>query len=429
VEAEADLVCAKYFKKGEEKNMARPEVALQPEAVDVRPVLQRNITNLWSRVEEQRDQLYDKFQKACVAENINPMLIKSGPFQFPASVTFEAWVPRGDARVTERASATVTIDPRPFHKYPFEYNLTWTRQGRTVSRPRSLPLSDRQVTDLLSHLLGKGPKPKLERFRQVNWQIWRPKNKVGGLQRDWLGIALAFCLLVGFLTLAIGIGFVLFGVAIVLGIMIRRRRPVVRNEGKPLGEPRILTRVDSWQTVLFDLGDDQPIIRERFLQALQGALADPARHHVERVWYWGLDGKEEREQFVLTTGRCVVFSQIYRYGKDLYIGWDGHLNRGQWTEERLAVGIDPGTGLPVIVNRLVPATQPNSEYDLMDLNCLMEWTHAQVVKLIKTLIAERKIDQEIDFSIQRAERKNVLGTPESSAGVGTRIRKAFKRVA
>jgi hypothetical protein len=149
------------------------------------------------------------------------------------------------------------------------------------------------------------------------------------------------------------------------------------------------------------------------------------------VWYWGLDGKEEREQLVLVAGRGIVFCQIYEYGRDLYVGWDGHLNRGQWVEQTVASGIDKATGNPVGISRVVPGMQPTTEYDLADLSCLMEWTHAQVVKMLKQLIAEKRIDQEIDFSIQRAERQQVVASGGAAAegGVGTRIRKAFQRTA
>ena len=149
------------------------------------------------------------------------------------------------------------------------------------------------------------------------------------------------------------------------------------------------------------------------------------------MWYWGLDGKEEREQWVLTTNRAIVFCQIYRYGEDLYVGWDGHLNRGQWVEQSVGSGIDRASGDPLTIMRVVPGTQPTSEYDLSDLSCLMEWTHAQLVKLLKQLLDEKKIDQEIDFKIQRAGRGAVVRGGEASAEGGAvgKIRKAFQRTA
>jgi hypothetical protein len=232
------------------------------------------------------------------------------------------------------------------------------------------------------------------------------KNKSEGLRRDALATWMSILIAVGFFTLALGVGLVLWGIAAFMYFRMRKRRWIVRNDGKPDGEPRALIRVDSWQTVLFDLGSERAMVRERFVRALQAGLN--RQFHSERVWYWGLDGKEEREQLVLTAGRGIVFCQIYEYGRDLYVGWDGHLNRGQWVEQTVASGIDRTTGNPVGISRVVPGTQPVTEYDLADLSCLMEWTHAQIVKMLKQLIAEKRIDQEIDFSIQRADGQHVI---------------------
>ena len=100
------------------------------------------------------------------------------------------------------------------------------------------------------------------------------------------------------------------------------------------------------------------------------------------------------------------------------------------TEQTVASGIDKASGDPVGISRVVPGTQPLTEYDLADLSCLMEWTHAQVVKLLKQLTAEKKIDQEIDFSIQRAERQKVVASGAApEGGVASKVRKAFQRTA
>ena len=86
------------------------------------------------------------------------------------------------------------------------------------------------------------------------------------------------------------------------------------------------------------------MIRQRIVNALGtsamlGDVGENRKFRAERIWYWGLDGKEERDQFVVTVGRGIVFCQVYGYGEDVYIGWDGHLNRGQWVEEVVASGI------------------------------------------------------------------------------------------
>ena len=63
------------------------------------------------------------------------------------------------------------------------------------------------------------------------------------------------------------------------------------------------------------------------------------------------------------------------------------------------------------MNSLTSGSHANSEYDLVDANTLIEWTHFQIVQVLKHFMALRNIDQEIDFKIQRGQRQ---GMAESS---------------
>jgi hypothetical protein len=401
---------------------------------DARPIIPRNQSNLWTKAERIRDQLYEQFSEGCRRVGLDPLLLKSGPSVFPAWVKFEAWQPQNDRGATERSSVLVVIHPRPYHRFEFEAEVAYTAHGKTRRVARVMPMTEGEVYSLLAHVVHRNAKPRFRRFREAPFQLWRTRNKLEGLRQDLPATLRLFCVVAGLITLGfLPIAVSFWAIAAWLTYLMRRREPFVRNEGKPDTEPRSLVRVDSWQTVLSNLGSDETMVRERFARSLHASLARTGRHHMERVWYWGLDGKEERDQFVLTAGRGIVFCQIYRHGRDLYVGWDGHLNRGQWVEETVASGIDAGTGQPVSVTRVVPGTQPTSEYDLIDLSCLMESIHAQIVRLLKDLIEERKIDQEIDFKIQRAERREVVASGaaavEAGAGLATRMRKAFARTA
>jgi hypothetical protein len=51
---------------------------------------------------------------------------------------------------------------------------------------------------------------------------------------------------------------------------------------------------------------------------------------------------------------------------------------------------------------------PSRRTDLIDLNSLTEWAHARIVQVLKQVMAERKLDQEIDFKIVRGERQSLL---------------------
>jgi hypothetical protein len=211
------------------------------------------------------------------------------------------------------------------------------------------------------------------------------------------------------MTAFIGLVLIVVGVA---GLWTVYRSPkLVRNDGKPLAEPRALSYLDAWQTVIFDAGADATRIRDRVMALFAEAGRQRFACAIERIWHWGLDGKIEREQIVLRHGRGLVFCQIHAYGSDLYVGWDAHLNLGTWREKRIAAGIDKESGQRIHLMCVEPATQRPGEYDLVDLNCLLESTHAQLTKVLKHYVKEREIDQEIDFTIIRGDRKGATDQP------------------
>lgn len=202
-----------------------------------------------------------------------------------------------------------------------------------------------------------------------------------------------------------GVLFLLIGGVGLVGFF--RAPRFIRSAGKPMAEPRVLYYLDSWPTVVFGAGGDADEIRRRVMALFSGAHQQRFACAVEKIWHWGLDGKTEREQIVLRYGRALVFCQVYSYGSDLYVGWDAQMNLGTWMEKKLASGIDRETGKRVRLMTVEHAVQPTTEYDLIDLNCLAEWTHAQITQVLKHYLKERAIDQEIDFSIIRGERKGL----------------------
>ncbi len=216
-----------------------------------------------------------------------------------------------------------------------------------------------------------------------------------------------------------------FAVIIAASVVYSRQRVAVRSAGKSDKEPRTLILYDSWQVVVFGAGASRETLRDRFLNVLQGAPISGLSFAIERLQYLGLDRLEERDQIVLTAGRGIVYCQIYQFGADLYIGWQSFLNRGKWVEQKLERGIDRDSNQRVELRTVVPGTQAPSEYDWMDLNCLMEWTHAEITSLTRQLLKELQIDQEIDFKIVRSERR--LET--EAAGQPEKRRDIFRRTA
>jgi hypothetical protein len=318
-------------------------------------------------------------------------------------VKFEAWVPQSDSSLTERVEAVVSIEPKPYHRYELEYHLDIDNRGQKKSFKGLREFTPADAESLVDHLLHSRPRPlyRLKQVRQQSWQLWKPKNDV---------VALAFD---SYKLLPWGLFFLGFWPGAALAWWWGERRPrSVRSSGKPAAEPRHMRRADSWQTVIRGVGNDLDTVRARILTAFAEPPIDNFRSRTERLWHWSLDGIEERDQIVLTAGRGILFVHAYSYGKDLFLGWDGHLNVGQWVPKRLQRGIDRNAGTLVDIETVVPGTQPVGEYDVIDLICLMEWTHAQIVGIVEAFVEERKIDQEIDFEILRESRQNLTRAEE-----------------
>ena len=161
-----------------------------------------------------------------------------------------------------------------------------------------------------------------------------------------------------------------------------------------------------------DLGRSWQDVCDRLFKRLGEGSNWNIQSRVENISYLTPDGKQERQQIVLSQGRGAVFCQIYPYGDDLYIGWDAYLNYGQWVERAFARGYDSALAAPIVVNTVSPAVVRVTEYDLIDVNRLIEWVHSRVVQVVKQVMAEHKLNQEIDFKISRGERQSLLRDQE-----------------
>ncbi|MDQ6827492.1 MAG: hypothetical protein M3081_01335 [Gemmatimonadota bacterium] len=394
--------------------------------VQAQPALLRRADSIWARAERARDELYGAVQRACAAEGFDALVIQSPPYLQPTWVKFECWVPREDRLITERGAAIITIVPKEFHEFEFEYQLELTDRGQPAKLfPPLRQFDAAHAAQLVRYMLRRAPMPSFDalELRRVPWQVWKPVNRVTALRIDWSERIALMAIVVGFFLITYrGFGLLLVvggGVAIAL---LKRRGVVVRSSGKPETEPRNLHRVDSWQTVISGLGADSELLLVRFMEVLKHPPTDGFASRVERVWSFGLDGKIEREQIVITLGRGILFCQIQPYDKELYIGWDAHLNSGQWVERTLQKGVDTQTERLTAVNTVVPGWQQLSQFDVTDLSTLIEWTHAKLVQLIKRLMEERKIDQEVDFHILRGERQGLTKDepPEDAGASGVR---------
>ncbi len=415
--------------------------------VDVRPLINRNKDNVTDKVEGVRDRIYNYFRQACLAENVDGVILKSYPFSVPVWVEFQCWVRRsGEQHLTDRSTARLTILPREFHHYDHEINLE-IKEGDKTRLYRSIVELDLANVKALVHYMLRRTNFKVFGFKRVrarSWELWLPRNQVTYLGKDWLGRSTPFLYVIGILLLlafpfvwpvlwmigmdVIGmppdflrlIGTLVFlavpslATVVLLGavgltVYTKFRRTYFLSPGKPVHEPRVLLRMDSWQALVRDIGRESVKVKAAVKKELAIGLSEGVQLSDERIWYAGVDGPEERDQIVVTFRRGIGFIHVYSYGKDLYVGWDAHVNAGAWKEKPISDGLEPQTRQYCRVNTIESDWHVPNEYDLTDTNCLIEWIHAAVTKVTERILAEYKIDQEIDFQILRAERKDVVG--------------------
>jgi hypothetical protein len=397
-------------------NPPRPMAA---DLISAMPFLPRDVDSIWVRAATLRDEFYVAVESACRELKIAALVNKSVDFVYPSWVSIEAWLPTDAPSAAHRQFCTFYIEPVPYARFEFVVTIKHTQSGKEKTYGPGIPPSADQVGQWMRYILNKGPKPDMTLLRgeKKPWQLWRPKNTIERLGRDGLRTGGLAALIGGLVLLGplAPVGFLAIIGGCVCLIISHRRQRVVVNAGRPLAEPRNLRLVDNWQTVGNGLGHQWQDVRERLFKRLGEGLEFEIKSRLENIWYLTADGKQERQQLVLTQGRGVVFCHIYPYGDDLYIGWEAYVNYGQWNERAVAVGFDKTLHAPAVINTVIPGVARVTEYDLIDLNSLTEWTHSRVVQVVKQIMAERRLDQEIDFKIVRGQRQSLVNNQEQPA--------------
>jgi hypothetical protein len=239
-------------------------------------------------------------------------------------------------------------------------------------------------------------------------------------RRDVLGlVALAVMFLLSLFLLNPVYNIVVFvGLAVLVWILNAYRHKLIWSSGKPEAEPRILLRMDSWQALLIGLGPERDAVHDAVVAELKQNADASWSIADERIWYWGVDGKEERQQTVVSFRSALAFVHFNAYGDDLYVAWDAHINRGTWTEKPVGRGTSAETGALCEVHTIAPAHRTVvSEYDVSDANCVLERVHAVITRVLRRKLAEHRLDQEIDFTIVRERRAGLTGgEPEERRG-------------
>jgi hypothetical protein len=180
----------------------RPVLApdLPSEVRDVRPILTRTRDNAWERTEQIRADLYQQLDILCARRELEALVLQSPAYVHPAWVKFESWSPTGEQGITARSSVIVNILTRPYHRYEAIYKIDWEKHGQKGTFDHVYEFGESELGRLID-LLMAAPTPSRARravkrilkpvqLRQQWWQLWKPKNNVSIIRRDW---PLMFC--------------------------------------------------------------------------------------------------------------------------------------------------------------------------------------------------------------------------------------------
>lgn len=389
----------------------------------------RNETNTFSRAELLRDEACERFLARANSADLNVIVQRSQAHSPTVWFRLDYSSPGPTDDLSLNMSVVVDIERFDFHRFEHTFTVTVQVGTKVTKHIGVMQLDDATVDRIQHYLMTPGAKLKLpNRVRQFPWQLWRPRNKVKRLRPDWFPTGMIILAIVLSLIPFVGI-LALIGIMTFLYIRSRQRRTYILTSGKPPTDPRLLRWMDSWQASIPGLGPSATTVQQGIIDRLNDSGPDGAKISTEKVGYWGTDNWVEREQTVVTHRRAIGFIHVVAYGDTLFVAWESHINSASWVEQRLSAGVDRESGCNVIANRVVAGSHQINEYDVSDSNFLAEWLHEAAKQEVKLRMAEREIDQEIDFTIQHESRTDALQASSDSKKKSKTIASRFKRVA
>jgi len=390
----------------------------------------RNETNSFSRADRLRDEACTRLVAKAGEAGWETIEQRSQAYSPNVWFRIDYSLPSPSTDLSLAAYVTVEIERFDFHRFEHTYRLAVQVGSRKTRIDGLIALDNDTIERIHEHIRDPGKKLKLRnRVRRLPWELWRPANKIKRLRPDWMNIGMP-ALAIALLAIPFVGPVLTVGVFVWLHLRSRKQQTYVLTSGKPIKDPRTLQWMDSWQASITGLGSLATKVRDGLLSRLRDNAPEDALIEVEKIGYWGTDRWVERDQLVITNRRAIGFVHIVSYGDTLYVAWECHLNSASWVEKKLATGVDRVSGLNVVANGVVAGWHRLNEYDLSDSNFLAEWMHEAVKREVKLRMAEHKIDQEIDFTVQRESRKEALGNPEANDETRRKSRKnVFKRLA
>lgn len=406
---------------------------------DFRPFHRTSKNTVWGKAFEMRDNCYSSIVNALEQNGIKALVTKSANGQYPPFIKLEAWKPQpgrngaeADPRV--RSELELRFQAMPYHEHLIATDARATIGSKTITianRPEFSP------TDAIEWALyattGVARKPRsytpVSDAVHAMFAAFVPfippphRNRIERRFRNAFRISLPLVLLLGAAALGFagyaeaqqfysnGLGVLLMAVAalmvVLAAVIASRRKEVVSVVDRPVISPRHLVLVDSWHAVIPDLGVAVDDLQRKIVAKLSGLSSAGITTEVERYGYRTPNGFDERDRIVVTKEQSVAHIHIYRFGADLFVGWDSYLNWARWVETK-AISVRREGRSRVEYRGLRAGLYIPSQFDLIDLNSLAEVVHRAVTTIVKAAMEEHKIDQEIDFTIIRGDRDNAL---------------------
>jgi hypothetical protein len=393
---------------------------------DARPLHKLSDTTSWDRAEQLRDSMHDAMEATERAESVSVSIVRSPAGTYPPSVEMEAWLPgQSEREGSLRSVLTIWVEAAPHRRNSCVVSVRLERAGRAIAVAQRPDFTLDDAREWMLHALDRGAKPSsytpvqdalVNMFRAfvpfVQPLHANPIVREFPENIPFSGfMAIGACLLVAATATFDGESLV-FPIALLLlaGAVyaIALRRPVsISVVDRPRTPPRNVSLVDSWHTVVPDLGAQLTDLARRIEKSLAPLESSSVEVERETYAFRGPNGIEQRERLVVSKGQAIAHVHTYRFGSDIFIGWESYLNWAKWGE---TVPVWKKVTMADITEYrgLTPVFYLPNQYDLIDLNSLTEVVHQRVTAVVKRMMEEHRIDREIDFTILRGDRDRAL---------------------
>ena len=386
--------------------------------VNAKPIRPSSDKTDWTTAVEMRDGFAEEIRSSFTAEKVETLTITSANGIYPPWVKCEVWLPKdGRDNTRLRSELEVRIEPRPYNKTSCVVSAILTKGGHKYAVYSQTNFSKSHIAEWILFMLDRGGKPS--NYRPIVGSLpWVNRNPIANdYRRNWLttaSIVFAISLFLFVIPVIFPSGFETFfyyaGIAgILAGVFIlRKRRRRIHLISQPPETPRDTVPVDSWHTIIGELGNDFENTKKKLIDVIcDQENVDNINCATEKYAYRTPTGLEERDRIILSKGQAIVHVHMYLFGEDIFVGWDSYINWSQW-REKAPTSVKVIGNTEIEYRELQPGFYIPNNFDIIDLNSLSDYVHRRLERKIKSIIKEKAIDQEIDFSILRGSRESAL---------------------